>query len=99
MSNLLKAEIQWYWEKDENGLADCGLLYAKGPGHAYSIARCPKYQSQQQWVEDAQAIKVALETHNMLLDVANAFKLYLKNGEKPYDIEKTLDWIIKKATI
>src|SRR3990172_6978661 len=43
---------QWYW-RTENNEADCGIFHEQTPGHAYAVARCPRYQSKEQWGADA----------------------------------------------
>ena len=58
---------KWYWRVDEEtGEADCGIYYEKFPGHAYSVMRCPRYQSREQWEADA---KFVCEMKNTLEDL------------------------------
>jgi hypothetical protein len=45
----------WYWRDlgPEEYEAD-GSIYAEvWPGHAYAIAKCPRYMSKEQWAEYA----------------------------------------------
>jgi len=54
---------QWYWRAEnpeEHGdVADCGVFHEKRPGHAYSIARCPRYETREQWEANARLIAAA----------------------------------------
>lgn len=50
---LLHYRWHWYWRVDDNGEADCGIFAQPRPGHAYAVARCPRYVQQPQWEEYA----------------------------------------------
>ena len=56
----------WYWRTDgtELHLSDCGITCEPHPGHGYSIVRCPRYISKEQWEEIASHI---CELHNASL--------------------------------
>lgn len=58
---------KWYWEENTYG-PDCGILSEVTPGHAYSVARCPKYQKQDKWEADAKFIITAVNSHDGLLE-------------------------------
>lgn len=55
----------WHWrsEKDE---ADCGIYAEVRQGHAYAIARCPRYMKQAEWERLATYI---CDLHNASVDV------------------------------
>lgn len=50
---LLFHRWTWYWRTDEKGEADCGIFAEMRPGHAYAVARCPRYMQKDQWSEYA----------------------------------------------
>lgn len=49
---------EWYWRVEE-GEASCGVFWEKHPGHVYSVCRAPRYQTKEQWKEDASLIAAA----------------------------------------
>lgn len=51
---------RWYW-RIENDEPNCGVFAEPREGHAYSVARCPRYQTPEQWKADAQLIAAAPE--------------------------------------
>ena len=51
--------LKWYWRTDDDGKPDCGILYERFPGHAYAVARCPQYQTKEQWELDARRLVAA----------------------------------------
>ena len=53
----------WHWRTDGDK-ADCGIYAEPRPGHAYAVARCPQYASEEQWSEMAQHI---CDLHNASL--------------------------------
>lgn len=46
----------WHWREGDNGEADCGILHEERPGMAYSVCRCPRYVTKEQWEANAQLI-------------------------------------------
>jgi len=36
--------------------ADCGIVANLGDGHGYAVARCPRYQTKEQWESDSAAM-------------------------------------------
>lgn len=48
MADLLNSEWKWFWRK-ETEKADCGIFAEERPGHAYAVARCPRFLTQEQW--------------------------------------------------
>jgi len=51
---------RWYWRTDDQGNADCGIYAEPRPGHAYSIVRCPRYMTKEQWEQVAERIVSAV---------------------------------------
>lgn len=51
---------QWHW-RSANGEADCGIFAEVRNGHAYSVARCPRYMKRPDWEKLATLI---CDTHN-----------------------------------
>lgn len=58
-----------YWREDEEGYPDCGIFSESRPGHAYSIARCPKYVSKEEWLVNSEFIIKACNYHNDLVEI------------------------------
>ena len=52
-------EWKWYWRQNDDGNADCGVYYEERPGQVYSVCRCPRYLTEQQWTEYARLIAAA----------------------------------------
>jgi hypothetical protein len=46
---------QWYW-RQEDGEANCGVLYEERPGMAHSVCRAPRYEKEEQWEANAARI-------------------------------------------
>ena len=48
--NVRSAIGEWksYWRKTD-GEPDCGVFTETSPGHAYSICRCPRYETKEDW--------------------------------------------------
>lgn len=74
---------KYYW-REEDGIADCGIFQEKRAGHAYSIARCPKYQSREQWEVNAAFIVRACNSHDKLVAALSS----LLNGEGDWTAER-----------
>ena len=74
MTDLLTTEWKWYWRTNENGEAYCGILTEPRPGHAYSIARCPRYLTEAQWTEIATHI---CDLHNSSLAGPESWRLVI----------------------
>lgn len=55
---------QWktFFHQNPDGHAECGIYYERRPGHAYSVARCPRYVREAEW----------LETSNRMITCAQA---------------------------
>lgn len=67
---------EWYWRK-ENKEADCGVFYMRRPGHAYAIARCPRYEKREQWEANARLIVAAPTHHNLLRKFNTVFRAWM----------------------
>jgi hypothetical protein len=52
---------KWHWGLGHNLEADCGVFHEPIEGQAYSVCRCPRYQSQLQWEADARLMAAAPE--------------------------------------
>ena len=59
--------LLFYWRTNEAGEPDCGIFALRLPGHAYSIARCPRYQTKERWEADAARIVLTWEAHDDLV--------------------------------
>lgn len=61
----------WYWresvEDDCSIFADCGITSETRPGHVYTVVRCPRYQTKEQWATDAAFIVRAVNAHDDLV--------------------------------
>lgn len=58
----------WEWDwRQIDGEADCGVRWMKREGHAYSVCRAPRYQSQEQWEADARLIAAAPDLLSALI--------------------------------
>lgn len=61
----------WDWRYDaERAEADCGVYTQARSislGHAYAVARCPRYQKREQWEADAELITKAVSALPRLL--------------------------------
>lgn len=55
----------WYWRQTD-GEADCSIVSEQYPGNACCVARCPRYQKQEQWRADAPLLSAAPELLAML---------------------------------
>lgn len=78
---------EWFWMEevtDGRHEAVCGVYHEKIKGHAYSIARCPKYQKQEQWEADARLISAAPD----MLAALHAADIFVSH--LPDDIAKDL---------
>lgn len=64
--NYIPEPWKWYWKVTEKGEADCGIFNEDRPGMAYSVARCPRYQTKEQWEKDAKLICTAPKMLRML---------------------------------
>ena len=62
MSGHTPGPWDWYW-RGSDGEADCGVYWEKYQGHAYSVCRAPRYQTEEQWAADARLIAAAPESH------------------------------------
>lgn len=45
----MKIEWKWYWKENEQGEADCGVIWEVRPGVCYSICRAPRYEKKNMW--------------------------------------------------
>ena len=52
----------WDWHQVE-GEADCGVRSELKAGHAFSVCRAPRYQTQKQWEDDARLIAAAPDSY------------------------------------
>ena len=78
---------KWYWRLGDDLKADCGILYRKMDGHAYSVARCPQYQGEEQWKADAAFIVQAVnEFDNFIVACEDALNELQNGGHR----EKTI---------
>lgn len=70
---------QYYWREDEayEGQADCGIFSEPRKGQAYSIARCPRYQTKEKWEADASLICRAVNAHDELVAALKAHDEYM----------------------
>lgn len=64
--SLIDDTWKWYWRKEDNE-ADCGIYVETRIGHAYAIARCPRYVSKDDWEAIAKHI---CDLHNAAIQVA-----------------------------
>jgi len=63
---------EWDWQLKENSLeAKCGIRHFDG-NIAYSVARCPKYQSEQQWKADGAFIVKACNNFDEMYEALKA---------------------------
>lgn len=62
--NSLRHEWKWNWHIDDEDRADCGIFAEPMEGHAYAVARCPQYLTQDQWRQYARHI---CDLHNAAL--------------------------------
>ena len=62
-------EGKWhfFW-RHENGEADCGIFAEPHPGHAIAVARCPRYEKQEQWEANATLMCAASDMLALLKD-------------------------------
>jgi hypothetical protein len=49
---------EWYFRLGKNLESDCGVFHDDN-GKAYSVCRCPRYQGEKQWEDDARLIAAA----------------------------------------
>ena len=69
MSAYTPGPWYWYWRQSD-GETDCGVYSEKHQGHAYSVCRAPRYQTEDQWAADARLIAAAPELLNLAERVA-----------------------------
>ena len=63
---------EWDWNLKPDSLeTECGIRHFDG-NMAYSVARCPKYQAEQQWKADARFIIKACNHHEELVEAVRA---------------------------
>ena len=67
MSERTPGPWKWHWRTNENGKPECGIFAEPRDGHAYSVARCPQYQSRKKWEADAAFIVKACNAHEQLV--------------------------------
>lgn len=71
MSKHTPGPWEWDWRQID-GEADCGVRWIKCEGHAYSVCRAPRYQSQEQWEADARLITAAPELLEALIRLVDS---------------------------
>ena len=57
-SKFTSGPWRWHWRFEE-GVATGSVFSEPRPGHAYAVAMCPRYQSEDQWRADAALIAAA----------------------------------------
>lgn len=63
-----KTPWQHYWRKSEDGQeADCGIFSEPRTGMVWSVARCPRYQTEARWEADASLICRAVNSYDDLV--------------------------------
>lgn len=71
---------EWDWRYDEERAeADCGVFTVGRSislGHAYAVARCPRYQSRERWEADARLIAAAPDLLEALTEVMDALRIH-----------------------
>lgn len=72
---------EWDWRYDtDRAEADCGVFTqgrSIGLGHAYAVARCPRYQKKERWEADGRLIAAAPD----LLEACQAFIERFDSGQ------------------
>lgn len=53
---------EWCYRVNENDENDGSVFWMKREGHAYCVAKAPRYQTEEQWAADAALIAAAPET-------------------------------------
>ncbi len=71
----------WYWRVNTNNEPDCGIFGAGIAGRPYSVARCPRYQSEAKWTADAAFICETINTH---ADLIAALRLIAGAGDQEW---------------
>lgn len=61
----------WMWAWRDDDLAPASIL-ARVDGSGLAIAMCPRYQTAEQWVEDAKLIVLAVNSHKALVEALKA---------------------------
>ena len=69
---------KWHWRTNGDGKPECGIFAEPRDGHAYSVARCPQYQSRKKWEADAAFIVKAANNHDALVKALKAALLIAK---------------------
>lgn len=72
----------WDWRLDDNGETQCGVYHEKHPGHAVAVARCPRYQTEEQWKADAPLIAAAAALYEALDGLAADYNRQIGSGSK-----------------
>jgi len=96
---------EWDWKLKENSLeAECGIRHFDG-NMAYSVVRCPKYQSEQQWKADARFIVTACnhfeEIKETLKELHIGLKIRLAQEAASWgaNADKTTEFLSKHPTL
>jgi len=63
--DLTKFRWNWHWRKERGEDPDCGIFAMVREGHAYAVARCPRYMTKEDWAKYAHHI---CTLHNTALD-------------------------------
>lgn len=73
----------WYW-RFEDGEPNCGVFSEVRVGHAYAVARCPRYVKKAQWKQDAVFIVRACNAYADLVKACSAFiaRFDSRNGRR-----------------
>jgi hypothetical protein len=61
MTEVVGCKWEWHWRIGDDGLPDCGIFAEPVRGHAYAVARCPRYVKEEQWKAVAEHI---CDSHN-----------------------------------
>lgn len=72
MSEHTPTPWKWHW-RFEDGIATESVLAEPRPGHAYAIAICPRYQTEERWRADATMICRAVSHHDELVAALRPF--------------------------
>ena len=69
MSEHTQGPWKWAYRTNENDENDGSIFWLKYKGHAYCIAKAPRYQSKEQWEHDAARIVSAVNAFEGMNDI------------------------------